>query len=302
MMQLAKARETYERGLAKNLDGIALRGNRYGVAFLENDPDTMKSLMKWASDHRADDLFLSLQSDTEAFYGRLHKAREYSDQASQAAERDGQKESGALRLLAAALREVEFGNPELAKTESTRDLAQAPTSSVQILAAVILSRSGDEMTAAKLAEDLKTRHPLNTPFNSYWLPTIRSAIELFDNAPADAVQTLEEALPYELGQPDPAVGLGGLLYPAYIRGQAYLQMGEGAKAGAEFQKLVDQWGVVQNSPLGALAHLGVARARALSGDNAAAKTAYQDFLTLWKDADPDIPILKQAKAEYAKLR
>jgi eukaryotic-like serine/threonine-protein kinase len=303
LKQLAKARETYAQGLAQKLDGAALRGNRYGVAFLDKDQATMDSLMKWAADQPGvNDLFLSLQSDTETFYGRLHKAREYSNRAVQAAERDGQKESAALHLLDAALREVELGNPELAKSESTQALAWAPTPNVQILAAVILARAGDTLTAAKLADRLQEQHRLNTVLNGYWLPTIRGAIDLSSNHPAEALQTLEGALPYELGQPDPSVGVGGLLYPAYIRGQAYLQLGKGAPAATEFQKLVDQWGVMQNSLLGALAHLGVARAYALLGDTAKAKVAYQNFFAIWREADVDIPILVQAKSEYAKLQ
>ena len=300
--ELDKARETYELALTRKLDGIALRGNRYGVAFLEKDSATMESLMKWASDKPGvNDLFLSLQSDTEAFYGHLQQARDTSNRAVQSAMRNGQKESAALRLLDSALREVEFGNSEVAKQQANRALFLAPTPSVQILAAVILARAGDAATARKLADGLEKRYPLNTPFNGYWLPTIRAAIDLSGKAPANAVEVLEAASPYELGQPDPTVGLGGLLYPPYLRGQAYLQLGKGLQAAAEFQKLIDNWGVLQNAPLGALARLQLGRAQAMAGDTAAARKSYRDFLGLWKDADPDVPVLQQAKAEYLKL-
>lgn len=300
--QLNKARETYELALTRKLDGIALRGNRYGVAFLEKDSATMESLMKWASDKPGvNDLFLSLQSDTEAFYGHLQQARDTSNRAVQSAMRNGQKESAALRLLDSALREVEFGNSEVARQQANRALFLVPTPSVQILAAVILARAGDAATARKLADGLEKRYPLNTPFNGYWLPTIRAAIDLSGKAPANAVEVLEAASPYELGQPDPTVGLGGLLYPPYLRGQTYLQLGKGLQAAAEFQKLIDNWGVLQNAPLGALARLQLGRAQAMAGDTAAARKSYRDFLGLWKDADPDVPVLQQAKAEYSKL-
>lgn len=300
--RLDRARETYDLALSRQLDGIAVRGNRYGVAFLEKDTATMESLLKWASDKPGvNDLFLSLQADTDAFYGHLQRARDGSNQAAQAALRNGQKESAALRLLDAALREVEFGYPEVARTHAHHALALAPSPSVQILAAVILARSGDTGSARKLASSLEKQYPLNTPFNGYWLPAIRAAIHLSGKSPAGALEVLEAASPYELGQPDPTVGLGGLLYPAYLRGLAYLQLRQGAQAAAEFQKLTDEWGILQNAPLGALARLELGRARAMTGDPSAARKSYNDFLTLWNDADPDIPILQQARAEYARL-
>ncbi len=299
--RLDKAKETYDLALSRKLDGIAVRGNRYGVAFLEKDNATMESLLKWAADKPGvNDLFLSLQADTDAFYGHLQQARNGSDRATESALRNGLKESAALRLLDSALREVEFGNPELARSQANRALSLAPTPSVQILAAVILARSGDTATARKLLSSLEKRYPLNTPFNGYWLPTIHAAIFLASKAPADAVEALEAASPYELGQPDPTVGVGGLLYPVYLRGQAYLKLGKGAQAAAEFQKVLDAWGIVQNAPFGALARLGMGRAQAMMGDNTAARTSYNDFFVLWKDADPDIPVLRTNG--HAKLR
>jgi hypothetical protein len=136
--------------------------------------------------------------------------------------------------------------------------------------------------------------------NGYWLPTIRAGIEIQRNNPSKAIELLQAASPYDLANPPP--GVGGLLHPVYVRGQAYLLLHQGDQAAAEFQKFLDHRGVVMNCPLGALAHLGMARASVLQGDTTKARSAYQDFLTLWKDADPDIPILKEAKAEYAKLQ
>jgi hypothetical protein len=141
---------------------------------------------------------------------------------------------------------------------------------------------------------------LNTVLKLYWLPTLKAAIELHGGNSAQALLFLEAAAPYELGEPPPLQE--GTLYPAYLRGEAYLAAHNGTAAAAEFQKFIDHRGIIINFPLGALAHLGIARAYALSGDTAKAKAAYLDFLTLWKDADPDIPILKEAKAEYAKLQ
>ena len=168
------------------------------------------------------------------------------------------------------------------------------------LAALALARIGDSARARALADELEKDNPSNTRLNVYWLPTIKAAIEMKQGHPDRTITFLEKTLPYELGQPAPLDV--GTLYPAYLRGQAYLMMHNGPAAAAEFQKLLDHQGIVLNYPLGALAHLQLGRAYAMSGDTTKAKAAYQDFLTLWKDADPDVPILHQAKAEYAKLQ
>jgi eukaryotic-like serine/threonine-protein kinase len=173
---------------------------------------------------------------------------------------------------------------------------------VRILGALALARSGFTAQAQKMSDELEKQDPLNTTTIGYWLPTIRAAIEINRNKATRAIELLQTATPYELGQPKPEVEFGGFLYPAYIRGQAYLLLGKGTDAAAEFRKFLDHRGLVANCPLGALARLGLARAYALQGENGKARTAYQDLLALWKDADPDIPILKQAKAEYAKLQ
>jgi tetratricopeptide (TPR) repeat protein len=163
-------------------------------------------------------------------------------------------------------------------------------------------RQGDSNCAQKMADELQKQNPLNTKIKGYFLPTIRAAVEINRKNPAKAIEILQVAAPYELGNPDPQPVVGAMLYPVYVRGQAYLLLHQGSAAAAEFQKFLDYRGVVVNCPLGALARLGLARAYAMQGDAAKAKAAYQNFLTLWKDADPDIPILKQANAEYAKLQ
>jgi tetratricopeptide (TPR) repeat protein len=162
-----------------------------------------------------------------------------------------------------------------------------------------LALVGDTTRAEKLADEFNQSFPLDTRVQRYWLPTIRAVLALEGQKANKALDALQVATPYELG---PLGGLTGCLCPAYARGQAYLMLHNGSAAAAEFQKIIDHRGIVTNFPLGALAHLGLARAHALQGDTAKARSAYQDFLTLWKDADPDIPILKQAKAEYAELK
>jgi predicted Zn-dependent protease len=153
-----------------------------------------------------------------------------------------------------------------------------------------------------LADDLQKQFPLNTTLNNYWLPVVRAYIEIRGGHPAQALTFLQAAGPYDLAFPLPQYSEGGTLYPPYVRGQAYLALHQGKEAATEFQKFVDHRAIVANSPLASLAHLGLARAQAVQGDAAKARSAYQDFFALWKDADPDIPILKEAKAEYAKLQ
>jgi tetratricopeptide (TPR) repeat protein len=172
---------------------------------------------------------------------------------------------------------------------------------VQTLAALALARGGETARAASLADELANAFPVNTLLNGYWLPTIRAAVEVDRRQAHSAVDTLRAALPYELGEPNPQAQIGGSLYPIYLRGEALLKDGRGPEAVVEFQKLLDHRGVVQNFVLGALARLQLGRAYELSGDHLRARISYEDFLKLWKDADPDIPILKQAKAEYSKL-
>ncbi len=178
-------------------------------------------------------------------------------------------------------------------------MAISPGRDVKVLAALTLARAGDTHRARKLAQELEESYPANTILKLYWLPTIYAAIELNKSNWSQALADLEAAAPYELGVPPPLQV--GTLYPAYLRGQAYLLAHNGAAAVVELQKLLDHRGTVQNSVTGALAHLQIGRAHALAGDRTGAEAAYKDFLTLWKDADSDIPIYKQAKAEYANL-
>jgi serine/threonine protein kinase/tetratricopeptide (TPR) repeat protein len=301
--RLDEAKSTYEQALARKLENSVLHLNRYGVAFLEGDTSEMQRQLAWATGKPGmEDALLSVHSDTEAFAGRLEKARELSRQAADVAKRNDQKETAALWLLNAALREAEVGNTAQARQQATSTLALASTRDLQVLAALAFARGGDTARAQTMADDLNKREPLNTMLNGYWLPTIRAAIALDGKHPEKAMELLQAALAYELGEPSPGAQVGGTLYPVYVRGEAYLEAGQGQQAAAEFQKLIDHRGIVQNFVLGALAQLQLGRAGALSGDKESARKGYQDFFALWKDADPDIPILKQAKAEYAKLQ
>ena len=296
-----EAKTAYQQALARKVDNVQVRGNEYGIAFIEGDMAEMARQVEWATGKPgAEDEFLSLQADTEAFYGRLEKARSLSRRAVESALRNDEKEIAAQWHLDAALREAEFGNPPEARQQTAAALALAPTRDVQALAGLTLAKAGDSAQAQRMANELEKRFPRNTMINAYWLPTIRARIEIQRNNPSKAIEFLQAASSYDLANPPP--GVGGILHPVYERGQAYLLLHQGEQAAAEFQKFFDHRGVVMNCPLGALAHLGLARASVLQGDTAKARLDYQDFLTLWKDADPDIPILKQAKAEYAKLQ
>jgi Tfp pilus assembly protein PilF len=289
-----------EKAAANKVDSYLVRVQRYQGAFLSGDQDEMQQQLAWAAGRPGEeDWLLSTQSDTEAYFGHLGKAREFSQRAVISAQRADAKETAASWQANAALREAEFGNAASARQNAMAALALAPGRMVQSLAALALARAGDGARAQKLADSLNQGFPQSTILQGYWLPAIHSATALNEKDPARALQALQTANAYELGQSDPLQF--GMLYPIYLRGQAYLLAHNGKAAAAEFQKIIDHRGVVLNFPLGALAHLGLARAYALQGDTAKARAAYKDFLDLWKDADPGIPILQQAKAEYAKL-
>jgi hypothetical protein len=209
------------------------------------------------------------------------------------------KETAALWQANAALREAECGDTASAKQGVTAALALSPGQDVKVAAALALARIGDASRAAALVGELQKDYAENTLLKLYWLPTINAAIELNQGNSTQALVSLEAAAPYELGQAGTFINY---VYPAYVRGQAYLLAHNGTAAIAEFQKLLDHRGLVVNFVTGSLAHLQIGRAYAMAGDIAKAKAAYKDFLTLWKDADPDIPILKEARAEYAKLQ
>jgi len=301
MNRLDEAKSAFDEALARNLDGPYLRQSIYYLDFLRKDAPGMQQQFTWAMGKPgAEDILMSAESDTQADHGRLQKARQLSAQAEESAKRNDSKETAAFWQGNEALREAEFGNAADGLKQAREALALAPGRDVKVEAALALARSGDVTTAQKLVDALNQEFPLDTLMQNYWLPTVRAAIALQGHDSARAVEILRTSVPYELADPPPFSA--GTMYPVYLRGEAYLAAADGGMAAAEFQKILDHPGVIVNFPLSALSHLGLGRARALAGDSAGARTAYQDFFALWKDGDPDIPILKQAKTEYAKLK
>jgi tetratricopeptide (TPR) repeat protein len=299
--RLDDVQKIIEEAQQHNLVGDSLHQVIYQLAFLKSDPAEMERQLAWAAGKPGtEDFMLSFQSDTEAYYGRLTKARDFSRRAIDAAVRADSKETAAIWQVNAALREAEVGNLDKAKQDVALALKLTPGRDVEMLAALALARSGDAVRARTIVGELEKSYPSETVLKVYWLPTIKAAIELEASNAAQSLVFLEAAAPYELGEP-PQFQLG-TLYPAYLRGQAYLMAHNGTAAAAEFEKVLDHRGIVLNFITGALSHLELGRAYAISGDTAKAKAAYQDFLTLWTNADPDAPILKQAKTEYAKLQ
>jgi len=298
--RLDEAEAVYRQAEEHKLEGEVLLLNRYQLAFLKDDKAGMAQLTSAAIGKAgAEDLLLAAQADTEGWYGKLKNARELTQRAMDSAERNDSKESAADSQTTGALREVEFGRREQARADASAALKLGPNRDVRTAAAMALARAGDTAGAEKLASELDKTYPLDTIVQRYWLPTIRAAVALERKDPNQAVELLKETGTLELGQETQATVS---LCPIYIRGEAYLMLHDGNSAAAEFQKFIDHRGIVVNFPWGALARLGMGRAYALQGDTAKAKAAYQDFLTLWKDADPDLPVLVAAKAEYAKLQ
>jgi eukaryotic-like serine/threonine-protein kinase len=249
-----------------------------------------------------EDLIFFLHSNTLAAAGQLKQARSFSRRAVESAQRADLKETAALWQADAALREAAFDYPAQARELGTDAIKIAPGSrDAQVLTALALARAGDTTRALSLLDDFNRRFPHNTLIQSVWVPTIRAQLDLNRGDSTKALDALQPAKVYELGE-----GIGSLnfvcILPAYLRGEAYLAAKQGTEASAEFQKILNHRGLVANCWTGVFARLGLARAKVLSGDTAAARVAYQDFLARWKDADPDLPILKAAKAEYAKLQ
>ncbi len=299
--RLGEARSTAEQAQAKKLDSPYLCFYLYQLAFLQNDAAGMTQQVAWAAAKPGvEDVLLSAEADTAAYSGQLEKARELSRQAVASAERAEEKETAAGYEAAAALREALFGNAAEARQRADAALALSSTRDVKFGAALALALAGDSSRAQILAEELAKGFPEDTVAKFNYLPTIRAQLAINRHDSLKAVETLKIAAPFELGQPGDS-SFTPSLYAVYVRGEAYLAANRGGEAATEFQKIVTWRGVVVNEPIGALARLGLARAYVLQGDPVKARAAFQDFITLWKDADPDIPILQQAKAENAKL-
>jgi DNA-binding winged helix-turn-helix (wHTH) protein/tetratricopeptide (TPR) repeat protein len=297
-----EARATAEEAQAKNLDSFFLRAFLYRLAFSQNDAAGMAQQVAWsAGKPGVEDELLAFEADTAIYSGHLGKARELSRQAVASAERAKENEVAAGFEVDAALREALFGNAARARQRAATAVELSSGRDVQYRAALALALAADASRAQALADDLGKRFPEDTVVRFNYLPTIHAQLALDGNEASKAIEILQAAAPYELGRPGNSV-FSHSLDPVYVRGKAFLDAHQGNEAAAEFQKILDHRGVVLNEPIGALAHLQIGRVYTMQGDTAKAKAAYQDFLTLWKDADPDIPILIAAKAEYAKLK
>jgi eukaryotic-like serine/threonine-protein kinase len=305
-------RRNNQQAQDRKLDDYVLHLHLYALAFLADNSVDRTQQTDWFERQRGfDNMGLSLESDTEAYAGHLRKARDLTRRSVESALRIDNKESAGIWQSNAALREAAFGNLTQAQQAATKALKLSPTTqSVQLQAALAFAMARDAVRGESLRQELTRRFPLDTQIQSVWIPTIRGQLALPEN-PSIAVGFLKAGAPVELGQIQFNLNLS-CLYPAYVRGEAFLAAGDGNAAAAEFQKILDHSGIVWNCWTAALAHLGVARANALQAKtsqgadaNAArvrALAEYEHFLQLWKDADPDIPVLIAAKAEYAKLK
>jgi serine/threonine protein kinase/tetratricopeptide (TPR) repeat protein len=295
--RLDEAKATINQAMARKLDVPTFHYILYRVAFLQNDSAAMTHELSVLSNASPDSASLAffLSAETEAYFGHMEKSREMFQRGVVASQTLGKKEGAAVWMAARAAVEGQVGDSAAARKDVASALAIDSSIRVKTQAAYALALAGDASRAGSLAAEVAKERPADTLINGYDLPVIRATIELNRNDPAKAVEILQVALPYDLAN-------GKALRSAYERGQAYLLMRKGNEAAGEFQKLLDHPGIVGNSILGALAHLQLAHSYAIAADQAKARAAYQDFFAIWKDADPDISILKQAKSEYAKLQ
>ncbi len=302
--RLAAAEDILRRAEARGMEIQEFLMLAYDVAFLKNDSVAME---RAAARARAISGPRSWVSNKEAFAlaysGRLQRAQSMSRRAVAEAEQEGQRERAGLWEAGAAVRQALFGNSSEARKTTAAALELSRDREVTYGAAFALALSGDSQRSQEIANDLESRFPEDTSIRFSYLPVLHARLALNRGEPAQAINLLQTAAPFELGMPRSSIhALFGALYPIYIRGEAYLALHQSAQAASEFQKILDHRGIVVSDPIGALARLQLGRAFALSGNRIKAKTAYEDFLKLWKDADADIPIVQQAKAEYSKLR
>jgi eukaryotic-like serine/threonine-protein kinase len=301
--RFAEANATYQQALDRKLKYPFFPLLLYQIAFLENDAAGMRQqVTQSAGQPEIEDTLLAYAADTAAYSGRLREAEDLTSQAMESAERAGKKEKAATFSATSGLREALFGNAGEARRRATLAMEHSASVDVQYGSALTLAYAGDTARAQDLTQGLDKRFPEATIVQFNYLPSLRARLEINREKASEALETLRAAAPYELGRTTFSDYVWNGLYPVFVRGEAYLAARQGSEAAAEFQKILDHRGVVFNEPIGALAHLQIGRAYAIQGDTAKAKAGYQDFLTLWKDADPDIPILKEAKDEYAKLK
>ena len=297
-----EAEGVYRAAAEHKVDVSDLLIQHYDLKFLLGDNAQMEQLAAQSQKYGVEDLMSHHAALAVAYSGHLRQARMMSKKAIDLAEKTSGKEPAALYQAAAAIREALFGNVAQARRGAMVALELSKGRDVEYGAAFALALTGDSAGTEALANDLDKRFPEDTSVRSSYLPVLRALVATIGREPAKAIEALQAAAPYELGVPLSWFnGTFGQLYPVYVRGQAYLAARQGSQAAAEFQKILDHRGIVASDPIGAVARFELGRALVSSGDKTEAKAAYQDFLKLWKDADPDIPILQQAKAEYARL-
>jgi eukaryotic-like serine/threonine-protein kinase len=299
--RLDEAKALAQEIQSRNLDTPLVQLDLYMADFLQQDASGMeREAAGLMGKPGYEALMLYLESDTAAYGGQLGKARELTQRAVESARRSEENEAGAGYEAEGAVREALVGNTAFAKQQAQAALALSSGRDTEGLSAIALALAGDAAQSARVANALGEQFPEDTVVQVRYLPIVRAGTALKAHSSGKAIEALTTTMPYELGGTSTTVNF--LLYPIYLRGEAYLATHEGSAAAAEFQKILGHPGVVLNEPIGALARLGLGRAYALSGDKDKAKTAYRDFFALWKNADPDVPILKEAKTEYAKLQ
>jgi len=296
------AEQVLKEAFSRKMDDAALHSNLYSVAFVKGDTALMEAQLAWAQGKASgQDSLLGAQADTEAYFGRLRLAREYSRRAIEAATASDLQESAAIWAATAAIRESMFGSPAEAQKYADEAQKLSPDSKdVRALVALVFAREGNEAKAQNIIDDLRALYVSNTVMQKAWLPVIRAQMAMRHRREQEAVQQLEIVLPYEKGQLT-GNSSDSCMIPAYLRAEAQLALQQGHQAALEFQKIEANPGVVGNCWSGAMARLGKARAQAAANSTSDAKISYQQFFKLWKNADPDIPVLKQARLEAAKL-
>ncbi len=293
--RFAEAKAVREKQVAANLAGVLDHADLYVIAYFEGDTAAMQRQVDWAKGKPDEYEMLQVVADAQASAGKLRQARETYSQAIEVARRGKVDEIVARTTVLHAWTEALMGNTAEARSQAMAAMAVSRNRPTMVLSGIVLALAGDVSGATAIADELGKNNPTHTYINNIYLPMIRAEIEINRGNPAKAIESLKVVSPYEFGWAARA-------WPNYVRGTAYLKSRQGPEAAAEFQKIIDHRGICLTAPECSLARLQLGRARALSGDNAGARAAYQDFLALWKDADPDVPILKEAKAEYAKLQ
>jgi tetratricopeptide (TPR) repeat protein len=292
--RLEESQSILQKAVDMKADNLFVHNLQYLNAFLKNDSAGMQQQVHWAAGKPAEFLLLNTAASVAASRGQLRKSREFLQRSVEKSRGMNLKGTTANTLAQWAVIEAEMGNAAEAKRLAASSSATAQGRDNLMTAAVALAIAGDARGAQQIIGDLGKRFPADTLLHRVYIPEVQAILLLNRGTPAQAIQVLQSATPYEFG------ALQAMI-PIYIRGLAHLRAKQGAQAATEFQKMIDRPGIAPEIPEHSLANLGLARASALSGDSVKARKAYQDFFALWKDADPDISVLKEARAEYAKL-